>query len=162
MTWAKITDNLFGDPRMLAVTPPFCELDEVETVAAMAIQLVYVETLAWSCGQLTDGHIPARSLRRLTAHPTPDKAAAALVNAGLWRVAETGDGWEIIDFAGQQRSRDEVTEERERNNARQLRLRRCKKGLHSLCTDPKWCPALRDKQAGSTNGVPRRAYLAED
>lgn len=146
MTWAKIDDKLFSDPRMLAVESPHVRPKDAKRIAAMAVRHAYSELLAWSCAHLTDGEIPASSLQRATSHPDPESAVNALENTGLLRKLISGDGWVIVDFSKDQISKDEVTKRVDGNADRQERSRRCRAGDHSKCTDPKWCRALRERR----------------
>jgi hypothetical protein len=97
MTWTKLSDTFTDDPVLLRLP--------------RSVRLVHVEALVWCNRQGTDGAIPRHALRRLTDEPDDQAAAAALVEAGVWAVAD--DGWQIVDFTGTQITAARVREIRD-------------------------------------------------
>jgi hypothetical protein len=79
MTWTKLPETFFDDPRLLAVSRD--------------ARLLHIEALTWCHGHGTHGAIPANALHRLTDSTEPESAVAELVTAQLWTAA--GSGWEI-------------------------------------------------------------------
>lgn len=121
MTWVKIDDAAFDDPRLLT-------LDR-------GVRLLHLEALAYSARHLTDGGIPRAALPRLTDQGDLVNAAKALVAAGLWEEAD--DGWRLVFLQKDQRGREEVEAYREAARQRSARNRQ-RKALHdqddhSLC-----------------------------
>lgn len=110
MTWTKISDTFTDDPDMLALP--------------RNDRLLFVEATVFSNRILSDGHIPAMTLRIITDHPEPDKGMAALVDAGLVEVV--ADGWQIVDFTRHQRSRAQVEHTREMTRRRLDNWRKAK------------------------------------
>jgi hypothetical protein len=141
MTWAKLDDNTFDSPAMLALE--------------RSHRLVYVEALTWACRQLTDGLLPAAALRRLTDDPDPDAAASALVAAGLWSPVE--QGWRITDFEKTQSKAADVMEARREARERMRIRRQHLKGHHVECK-PRYCSYAErstersSEQAGNVRG----------
>jgi len=97
MSWARIDDRLFGHPKVLA--------------AGMEAMGLWVQCLAYSVAQLTDGFVPSAVVHGLVSRRSrlPD----ALVKAGLWERDETLNGWWIHDYRDFNPSRTEVLQERE-------------------------------------------------
>lgn len=96
MSWAKVDDALHNHPKVDALF----ERDEREGLAAMGLW-----TLVLSCvsGQLTDGIISRRVVRRLAPDHGVD-FAAVLVREGLWDVID--GGWKIHDYLDWNPSRE--------------------------------------------------------
>lgn len=121
------------------------ERDDVEQVGADAAML-HLSALAYAARHLTNGHIPARKLRRLW--PTDvDSAVEALTTAGWWEAAE--DGFLIADWHTFILSSDEVDHIRRQTRERVERHRRHKAGDHSMCDR---CSFVR-RGNGVSNGV---------
>jgi hypothetical protein len=66
-------------------------------------RLLHIEATVWSKARRTDGRIPKGAIRRLTDAADPERAAAELVQAGVWR--QTDNGWDLADFMGRQLSK---------------------------------------------------------
>jgi hypothetical protein len=122
MTWVKVDDRAFEDPR-------FLELER-------GTGLLHFEALAYSNRNVTGGRVTLRALRALTPDPDPVAAADALVAAGLW--SKTEDGYTVVWLLDDQPSVEEVERQREYNRGKQARHRRHLAGDHSGC-DPRWC-----------------------
>jgi hypothetical protein len=68
---------------------------------------LFICSLAWSAEYLTDGQIPAHVLPFLAPGlKQPQRAAVALVEAGLWETTDTG--WRIHEYEMYQQSKAEV------------------------------------------------------
>lgn len=61
-------------------------------------------------------------LTRLSGIRNPAKAAAELVEAGLWNVV--GDGWAVHDYTDHQRSKARIEKDRAENAQRQAKHRK--------------------------------------
>lgn len=110
MTWVKIDDTVTEHPKCVGMSPNAWTL--------------WLHGLAYSSRNLTDGHIPAVMLSRLSGVPQPKKVAAELVVAGLWH--DSADGYEIHDYCEHQRTKADIEAERaaaraRRNNGRNSR-----------------------------------------
>lgn len=105
MTWVKIDDTVTEHPKCVELSPSAWTL--------------WLHGLAYCSRNLTDGHIPAAMLPRLSGLSSPKKAAGELCEAGLWH--KNGEGWEIHDYADHQRTRADI--EAERQAARERRAR---------------------------------------
>jgi hypothetical protein len=95
--WAKLCDNFLGHPRTMGLSEH-------------AI-LLYIGALLYSAKHRTDGQVPAATplyIQALWHIPNPRKAAAELVERGLWLA--NGDGWEIHDYLQYNPSREEIAE----------------------------------------------------
>lgn len=82
---------------------------------------LHVCAISYAARNLTDGHIPATVLDRLSDRRHPAKLAARLVEVGLWQLAP--DGWMIHDFLDYQPSAAKVREGRDAAAERQRRAR---------------------------------------
>lgn len=107
MRWVRVDVDALDHPKFLALDP--------EAV------VLWLYGLGYCARQLTDGHIPAAILRRLGALQDPDRAAAQLMEAGLWDA--TDDGYVVHDYLDYQPSRERVLNDRERARERQKRRR---------------------------------------
>jgi len=122
MSWLKVDDAAFDDPRFTALP--------------RGARLLHLEALGYSMRHDGSGFIPTGSLSRLTDEPQPTAAVAALVAAGLW--GETDGGWVVGWLLDDQITPDEIARQRAWNRARQERHRRHVMGDHSTC-DPRFC-----------------------
>lgn len=114
MGWVKLDDGFHLNPKITGLSDRAFR--------------VYVEMLAWSSCNLTDGVLPARivrdiratdarTLRRERVHPR-----AELARAGLWE--EQADGSYLIhDYLEYNPSREQVKERRQAAKERQARRR---------------------------------------
>lgn len=101
MTWVKLSDTFAEDPRL-------------EDAGADALAL-HVAALCYCARQLTDGRVPTKAARRLWSVDDPAATIARLVDVGLWR--ELDDGYELVDYLVDQRSREHVEEVRAKRAA---------------------------------------------
>ncbi|MFI8853646.1 hypothetical protein ACIGW3_26120 [Streptomyces sp. NPDC053499] len=112
MPWARFDDR-FPSNRKVAM------------LSDRAFRL-YVTAVCWSAENLTDGTIKRDELRLISSGRSAARAAAELVERGLWVV--TDEGWEIHDYLDYNPSREKVQAERKANAARQERFRQRKNG----------------------------------
>ena len=82
MTWAKIDDQFPDHPKVVA--------------AGGDAAWLYVAALCYCQAKLTDGHIPAGIVPRLTDRKAPMRLAATLVEVGLWHAID--DGFKVHDY----------------------------------------------------------------
>lgn len=80
---------------------------------------MYVCGVMWCARLLTDGHIPAGQVQRLTNTRHPDKLAKRLVEVGLWELAE--GGFCVHDYGDWQSEAGAVEGKRLAENARKRR-----------------------------------------
>jgi hypothetical protein len=98
MTWVKLDDGFPDHPKIDAAGPEAAWL--------------YVAGLCWCSRQLTDGTIAKTRVARLTSLRNPTKAAAALVQVGLW--VDEGDVFAVNDYHDYNPTKDAVVERRAR------------------------------------------------
>ena len=101
MAWARLNDNFFLDPKIIA-----CDGEA---------KLLYIAGLTYCAGQLTDGHIPARAVPMIASMAGVANAQAnaeALLNACLWQLAGDG-GYLVCNYLKYNPSREKVDEVRE-------------------------------------------------
>jgi hypothetical protein len=110
VTWTKITDTFTDDPKLLGLSR-----DD---------RLLLIEATVYSNRVLSDGHIPTATVRIFTDHPEPWAGMGRLVAAKL--LEEVVDGWEIVDFARNQRTRHQVEHTRETTRRRLDNWRKAK------------------------------------
>lgn len=108
MTWLKVDDTVTEHPKCVGLSP--------------AAWTLWLHGLTYCSRNLTDGHIPAVMLPRLSSIQTPKKAAQELTQAGLWH--ETSDGWEVHDYTEHQRSKADIETERAAARERRSRARK--------------------------------------
>lgn len=134
---------------------------------AMAL---HVAAVVWCDRQLTDGHITNGMALRVCLAVPPDRAPqaiAALVEHGFWRA--TAKGYRIERFHEHAFPADQVRRTRARWRADKDRRRQHNLGDHSLCKDPKFCPAIRDGAStvestadGTTDGTVDSTRIDKD
>lgn len=107
MGWFRVDDAMTEHPKCVTLSPFAWTL--------------WLHALGYCSRNLTDGNIPQAILPRLCSIKDADKAAAELVDAGLWHV--TPDGWAVHDYLDHQRSRSQVQADRDAAAARQQRYR---------------------------------------
>ncbi len=98
MSWVKVDDQFFRHPKVVA--------------AGRDARDLYLAALCYSAGSLTDGFVPAGSLRILAAEAEVDNAPACaelLLTAGLWEQVE--GGYQIHDWLGCAILHDPTTQE---------------------------------------------------
>lgn len=99
MTWARIDDEIFFNPKVFVLSPE--------------AKLLYMAGIVFSSKFLTDGNIAsgdAIKLARMTGLDVESKLITELVSSGLWH--ETDNGWEIHDYLEYNPSREHVEEVR--------------------------------------------------
>lgn len=112
MTWFKVDDSFHGHPKLadLESGPSFAEAVALWTLAG-----------SWCASHLTDGRVPATTLRRLVPFDWRD-AAAELVRVGLWH-AEYGGGYRFHGWHNYQPTAASVEAERAAGRGRLQRWR---------------------------------------
>lgn len=126
MTWTKITDTFTDDPKLLGLSR-----DD---------RLLLIEATVYSNRVLSDGHIPTATVRIFTDHPEPWAGMGRLVAAKL--LEEVVDGWQLVDFARNQRTRHQVEHTRETTRRRLDNWRKAKarnavtNGVSNALPDP--------------------------
>jgi len=106
MAWVRLDDQFFYHPKVIA--------------AGRDARDMYLASLSYSAGQLTDGHIQEGAIQLIAAMAqVPDGASCVkrLVDVGLWD--RISSGYEIHDYLDYNPSGDEV---------RELRAERAKAG----------------------------------
>jgi hypothetical protein len=116
--WFKVEDVMTEHPKCVGLTPFAWTL--------------WLHAMSYCSRNLTDGHIPQAMLPRLCAIKDADKAAAELVDAGMWHVTE--DGWAVHDYLDHQRSRADVQADRADAAARKRRSRAMSRNGHDGVT----------------------------
>ena len=107
MTWVRIDENFPEHPKIMA--------------AGDDAAWWFVCALAYSNRHLTDGFIPASTVKRLTNHKRPIILAVKLVEVGL--LDQTEGGFQIHDFLHYQPSKATVEEERRKARERMAKAR---------------------------------------
>ena len=85
----KLDTSYLRNPKITGLTPP--------------ARLLHLASICWSADQLTDGHIPRRTLTVLAREAgigttmAAAKRAEELEEAGLWE-RNGGTGWQVHDF----------------------------------------------------------------
>lgn len=103
MTWFRVDDAFQRDPRVMSIPRP---------ARGNAVGL-YLLAGTWSAANLTDGAVPAYLPDELGVHP---RYAASLVASGLWAEAAPG-GWQFVEWAPNQKTREQVLAERAKRAA---------------------------------------------
>lgn len=103
MTWFKVDDTLWSNPKVIRLSGDALSL--------------WVRSGSYACQHLTDGRITRQMLRLLGEEHHADE----LVEACLWRPAV--DGWVFHDWADYQETSTEVKERRKSARERQRRRR---------------------------------------
>lgn len=107
-SWVKIDVAWLRDPAVLALSA--------------TAKLLYVSAMCWAGEHLTDGRLSPPEARAAAAQASvPFSAHKALVEAGLWEPAD--GGWTIRNYLRWQRSKAEVTAERDAARQRMSRRR---------------------------------------
>src|SRR5438067_2148531 len=101
MTWTKIGAEHLGDPKFRQVGPH--------------AELAYIRSLIYSNRYLTDGVITADAVREVCQgfERQATAVAAALVKVALWEASP--DGYVVINFTLNQRSKKEVMDDLDSN-----------------------------------------------
>lgn len=107
MPWVKFDDQCPEHPKLIGIPD-----------AALA---AWFRGICWSSRTLTDGYLPACGLATITGSTRWRKAAADLVERGLW--IECEGGFEIHDYARYQPTREKVMRDREEWRKRQAKAR---------------------------------------
>lgn len=111
-TWIKVYNSMPAHPKLV--------------MAGDRAGWLFVCGLCYSNEHLTDGFIPKAVLPIVApGMRAPEKAAAALVDVGLWHEATRAGqlGWQIHDYEEVQRSSDEIRSKRISDADRQRKLR---------------------------------------
>jgi hypothetical protein len=107
MTWVKVDDLITEHEKCVGLSADaWC---------------LWLHGLTYCSRNLTDGRIPKAMLPRLTNLAKPAKAAAELVEAGLWD--ERAKWFAVHDYLEHQRSKAQVEADREAAAERQRRAR---------------------------------------
>lgn len=138
MTWAKLDDAFWANPKVIAVGNEAAG--------------VYARGLAYCCAQLTDGFIPDEVATFIVGRSR--KALRRLVENGLWKTVS--GGYQVPDFLEFNPSRTEVREKRERDAERQRRFRESHRDTHR--------DTHRDsrRDSAASNGAPSRPVPLEE
>lgn len=107
MPWVKLTDDWYDDPKVIN--------------AGDQAAWLWVVGLSWCARNLTDGHIPANQIARLTTLEDPHSAAARAVEADLFR--QVDGGFQVVNYLRFQPPRAEVIAKREADAERKRRGR---------------------------------------
>lgn len=110
---------------------------------------VHIAALVYCDRQLTDGKISEAMALRVSLAVPPDRAKVAvgeLVAQGFWTA--TDNGYLIEKYEEHAFPAEQIKRTRKRWETDKRRRAQHQVGDHSLCKDPKFCPALRDD--GST------------
>lgn len=99
MTWTKVCENFYDDPRLMRAGEDAADL--------------HLRAMVYSNRHGTDGFVPRWCLSALSRKPTRTVNALvrALVEAGAW--AEEGEGWRLEGFHETQPYASEVSAKRE-------------------------------------------------
>jgi hypothetical protein len=111
MSWLKKSDDFAIDCRDLSD----------------AAYRTHDEGLLWAMHRLNRGRFAKRELYRFAETMDPDKAAAELVEAGLWK--DLGDSYEIVHCMPDQEEPDVLTKRRADTAERTRKWRRKAAGL---------------------------------
>ena len=87
MSWIKIDDRFLTNPKILS--------------AGLEARSLYVSSIVYSAGELTDGMIPRATVSKLAALSDVNDAKAAtqrLLDLNLWELASDTDGYVIHDY----------------------------------------------------------------
>jgi hypothetical protein len=101
MTWAKLDDGFFDNPKVMETS--------------FAARGVWATALSWCARKLTDGKISAKAARLLEF---PPELITELVVAGLWEPAADGNGWVLHDYLEYNPNREKVQALREAGKQR--------------------------------------------
>lgn len=99
MVWAKLDDQFHSNKKLAQLGPRLLPGAGLHSLA-----------ISWCASELTDGYIPTLQVRRLAGKDT-STLERALVDVGLWEVAE--NGYYIHDFLDYNPCREEVLAQRE-------------------------------------------------
>jgi hypothetical protein len=106
MTWAKLDDGFVDNLKIQPV--------------GWAARGVWATGLAWCSRKLSDGRISAKAAAILEF---PPEAVEELVAAGLWHVADDGNGWVVHDYLEYNPSKAEVVATRDAAKKRMGKVR---------------------------------------
>lgn len=98
MTWFKVDDNFTDHPK-------------TEDLPDAAVAM-WTRGGSWSARHLTDGFVPERKARKLC--DDPDGALKALLDSGLWELAD--GGFQFHDWSDYQPTREEEMASRKANS----------------------------------------------
>lgn len=130
MTYVKLLHSDVDDERWLEAGPD-----------AFALHFA---AMVWCDRRLTDGRISRAMAARVCVAVPPKRAPAAiaaLVSQGFW-VEEDGGTCLLVDYLEHAFPADQIKRTRARWKEDKDRRRQHSVGDHSLCKDPKFCPAI--------------------
>ena len=133
MTWLKLNDGLYADPKIVEV--------------GYQGGWLHVCALSYCSQHMTDGVFPKAIVPRLSDAPRAKELARALVEVGLW--ADVGAHYEIVGYLDEQRSAEQIEAERAKERAKKARAR---KGRANV---PEGIPE------GIPEGVPKMSRVTE-
>jgi len=140
MTYAKFEQKHTDDERWIKAG--------ADAFALHVAAVVYCDRL------LTDGHISNGMALRVCLAVPPDRAPraiAALVEHGFWRT--TAKGYRVENFHEHAFPAEQVKRTQARWRTDKDRRRQHSLGDHSLCKDPRFCPAIRDESSTVESSV---------
>jgi hypothetical protein len=106
--------------------------------------------------QKTDGRISRHDALRLKAPcVSPDEvplAIKSLLQRGFWQQDGRGQ-YQIVQYLAHARSAEQILTDRAHNAADKARRSQHAAGDHSLCVDPRHCPAVREAHAAGDHSL---------
>jgi hypothetical protein len=121
---------------------------------------LHVAALVYCDRQLLDGCISRPMALRVSLAVPPDRAAAAveaLVSHGFWQ--EVATGYLIANYEQHAFPAEQIQRTRDRWKHDKDRRRQHDVGDHSLCKDPKFCPAVRSTMESTTDAISGGSHL---
>ncbi|GAB3667115.1 hypothetical protein GCM10027596_35760 [Nocardioides korecus] len=121
---------------------------------------VHVAAIVYCDRQLLDGRISHAMASRVALAVPPERTAGAiraLVAGEFW--TEENDGYSIAQYAEHAFPAEQVRRTRERWNQDKARKRQHNVGDHSLCKDPKFCPAIRSTVEAGVESTSSGSHL---
>jgi hypothetical protein len=120
----------------------FAALDEA---GGPAVLYVHIAAMIYCDQQRNDGFISRETVLSVCRNTTTEETATAirvLLRRGFW--ARVGRGqYQIVDYTKYALPAAEIARRAEADRNKKARQRRHGDGDHSLCVDPRWCPAMR-------------------
>ena len=141
MTWFKVENNIYQNPKILA--------------AGSQASWLFLAGLGFCAEHLTDGFIPTVALRRLIDEE-PQPLAATLVEVELWDAVD--GGYQVHDYVSHQRTKDKVLKQREDGRARQERYQAKKRGVTNA-SDPHVTDVREEKRGEESNELADKAAI---
>jgi hypothetical protein len=120
----------------------FAALDEA---GGPAVLYVHIAAMIYCDQQRNDGFISRETVLSLCRNTTSEETATAirvLLRRGFWaRVGRSQ--YQIVDYTKYALPAAEIARTAEADRNKKARQRRHNEGDHSMCTDPRWCTAMR-------------------